>query len=242
MQCAIMQPTYIPWAGYFNLISEVEVFVFLDDVQFEYQSWQTRNQILINGLSQWITVPVRRNSLQQIIQDISIDDQQKWRRKHVICLQQTYGKHVYGLELSDIFKIIQNIDFSYLANLNIQIIQYISYKIGLQTQFLRSSELSQGGKRSEHLYNICKACGCDEYLSPMGSAEYLKLDGIFENSSIKLEFQNYQPAVYPQHKQSYFVSHLSILDVIANLGYAETARYVREGFTYSQSNVLGVLP
>ena len=237
-----MQPTYLPWAGYFNLVSQVDIFIFLDDVQFEYQSWQTRNQILINGISQWITIPVRRNRLQQLIQDVRIDDQQKWRRKHVMCLQQIYGKHVHGLELSDIFKIIQNINFSYLANLNIQIIQNISDKLGFNVRFLRSSELSQGGKRSEHLYNICKACGCDEYLSPIGSTEYLKLDGIFENSSIKLEFQNYQPAVYSQYKHSDFVSHLSILDVIANLGYSETARYVREGRVYSQSSASGVLP
>ena len=60
MRCAIMQPTYLPWAGYFNLISQVDRFVFLDDVQFEKQSWQTRNRILLQGEECLISVPVRK--------------------------------------------------------------------------------------------------------------------------------------------------------------------------------------
>ena len=58
MKVAIMQPTYLPWSGYFGLLTSVDIFIFLDSVQFERRSWQQRNQIKIANGSQWLTVPV----------------------------------------------------------------------------------------------------------------------------------------------------------------------------------------
>ena len=58
MIVAIMQPTYLPWVGYFNLINKSEYFVFLDDVQFDKRSWQQRNKIIINSHQRYLTVPV----------------------------------------------------------------------------------------------------------------------------------------------------------------------------------------
>ena len=63
MRCVIMQPTYMPWAGYLHLIDQADVFVFLDDVQFEKQSWQNRNRVLVRGAPHWLTVPVLRQHL-----------------------------------------------------------------------------------------------------------------------------------------------------------------------------------
>ena len=82
--CSIMQPTYLPWAGYFNLISSSDFFVFLDDVQFSKQSWQNRNRILIGDKMHWLTVPVLRENLKDKIYKIKIDDTRNWRKKHII--------------------------------------------------------------------------------------------------------------------------------------------------------------
>ena len=57
MKCAVMQPMYLPWAGYFNLISSVDRFYYLDDAQYERGTWQNRNRILLNGQAQFLTVP-----------------------------------------------------------------------------------------------------------------------------------------------------------------------------------------
>ena len=73
---AIMQPTFLPWVGYFDLIDQVDTFVFLNDVQFQKQTWQHRNKILTKNGLQWITVPVlTKGRFGQHLQEVSISDQ-----------------------------------------------------------------------------------------------------------------------------------------------------------------------
>ena len=60
MISSIMQPTFLPWLGYFQLINSVDKFVFLDDVQYSKGSWHNRNQILLSGKKQWITIPIKK--------------------------------------------------------------------------------------------------------------------------------------------------------------------------------------
>ena len=55
MKIAIMQPTYLPWAGYFNLIADASSFVFLDNVEFSPRSWQQCNRIILNGEPHMLT-------------------------------------------------------------------------------------------------------------------------------------------------------------------------------------------
>lgn len=59
MKCGIMQPTYLPWSGYFNLISSVDIFVFLDDIQFNRRSWQTCNRVLLRGEEYMLSVSTK---------------------------------------------------------------------------------------------------------------------------------------------------------------------------------------
>ena len=90
MILAVMQPTYIPWAGYFNLIDAADAFVFLDDVQFARGTWQARNRVLSDGKEHMLTVPTKRVTLQQQIKDVEIQDEDNWRRKHLALLTQNY--------------------------------------------------------------------------------------------------------------------------------------------------------
>ena len=82
MIVSIMQPTYLPWLGYFDLIARSDIFVFLDDVQFSYRSWQQRNRILDLGKEKMLTVPVVRRGNRTNILDTVIDERQLWREKH----------------------------------------------------------------------------------------------------------------------------------------------------------------
>ncbi len=229
MKCAIMQPTYLPWAGYFNLIAEVDIFVFLDDVQFETRSWQSRNRMLVNGKSHWITVPVINAGRSQIINTVKVDDTQKWREKHVNMLHHAYARHQFKSELVDVMSIIIDKGLDKLADLNITIIRNIAAKMGLNPLFVRASDLNLGGKRSEHLLTICRNLKCDEYLSPVGSADYLIEDGVFDQSGITVSFQNFIPEEYVQMEANDFVSHLSIVDIVANMGWSDAIKYIRNG-------------
>ena len=76
-----MQPTYLPWPGYFNLILKSDSFIFLDDAQFQKNSWHNRNRILVSQKPHWITVPVKHNSLDQKISETKIVSSHSWAKK-----------------------------------------------------------------------------------------------------------------------------------------------------------------
>jgi len=226
MKLAIMQPTYLPWAGYFNLITEADIFVFLDDVKFEKCSWHTRNRVLTNGNVAYITVPTQGSRVQNL-NEVLICSTSSWRRKHSRLLQQTYGKCAGGQAMLDIIlPIINDTSIYKLAELNIKIITKISKEFGLNHMLVQSSNLSATGKRSEYLINIYNEVGASSYLSPVGSKDYIEEDGLFDDINISVEYQDYNPSNYTQPHNKKFVSHLSIVDVIANVGKTEAGGYV----------------
>lgn len=226
MKCAIMQPTYLPWAGYFNLISKADYFVFLDDAQFQKSSWHNRNKLLVNGIATWLTIPVSRNFLGQTLHDSQIDDQKPWRRKHLNLIELNYNNHPYFSEINSLLAIIKDTTLQQLASFDIQLITTICSLLKLNTQFVLTSELHAPGKRSERLVNICKELGCNEYISPPGASEYLAEDGFTTMSDIKLTINEFNPPPYSQLKTPNFISHLSIIDIIANIGPELTRRYI----------------
>ncbi|MBN1688181.1 MAG: WbqC family protein [Candidatus Omnitrophica bacterium] len=245
MRCVIMQPTYLPWAGYFNLIASSDTFVFLDDVQYKKTSWQNRNRVLVKGKPQWLTVPAVRSGLNDLIMTIGLDDHQRWREKHCRLITQEFSKHPYGQEFSFVTEIIADASTNRLADLNIRIIVALAERLGLAKTFTRSSALDIGGSRSERLLAICRHFSCDEYLSPLGSRDYLMDDGAFQHSCIRLQFQNYIPGEYPQKNVQKFVGFLSVLDVIANIGweaashYVKTGNYIADKTTFDTTNLKG---
>jgi hypothetical protein len=226
MRCAVMQPTYFPWAGYFNLIKVVDVFVFLDDAQYERSSWQNRNRVLVGGMPHWLTVPVVRDHLGDTLDRVRTDEKLPWRRKHVALLKQTYGNHPFGADALMLTEsLISDHSLGVLADLNIRIIGSLCDKLGIATPRLRASELDVAGKRTDRLIKICARLKCDEYLSPPGALQYLAKDGFSEKASARLLINDYQPEPYEQRGSKDFVSHLSIIDIVAHLGWEKAAQY-----------------
>lgn len=223
-----MQPTYLPWSGYFNLMVQADVFVLLDDVQFNRNSWQSRNRILSQGAEMLLTVPVLADHLDTRIQDVRLAPG-PWRRKHLTSIREAYSKAPHGATLLALlapFYESPQVPGS-LADWNQQIIAALAEALGITVPLMRASTLQCGGRRSAHVVNICTALDCDEYLSPVGSADYLQQDDFETNGRISLRFQSYVPAPYPQRKAPDFVSHLSIVDVIAHQGLEFARQYVR---------------
>lgn len=224
---AIMQPTFLPWSGYFNLIAQVQKFVFLDDVQFEKQSWQTRNRILFNGKETFLVVPTRKARLSDEIREIRIASEKNWRRKHWMTLQGAYSRAPFGKKMLELLEdIYLDKDVDFLSELNQRIIKRISIALGLDAQFFRASDLGCGGRRSAHLVEIIEALECNEYLSPKGSEEYMKIDGFDRMCGARLVYQQFVPKPYIQYRGKDFISHLSIVDVIANIGVEGARSYI----------------
>ena len=222
----VMQPTYLPWAGYFNLMAQANDFVFLDDVQLEKQSWQTRNRILLNGVPHWVSIPVRHERLNQTIMNTHIVENNAWRNKLVRGLAQNYGRHPFYKDVQGIFNILLNESTKNLASFNEILIRHIASELGIFTRFHRSSELGISGVRTARLAAFCNHFRVKRYLSPVGSSDYLIADRFSDKTSAKLSFQKYNPSAYQQLGSSQFFSHLSVVDVIANIGLNATKNYI----------------
>jgi hypothetical protein len=224
-----MQPTYLAWPGYFNLIASVDRFVFLDDVQFERRSWQSRNRILAQGKEQYLTVPVRKAAREEIVANMQLDSQQDWRQHHLLSLQHAYSRAPFG---GDVISLVQTVlarGQERLVDLNVDLIAAFADILGLAASFTRATQLGCEGRRSEHLANICRAVDCAEYLSPVGSRDYLVEDQFESRYGISLAFQQFTPQPYPQIGGVEFVSHLSIVDVLAHCGPEDARAYVLRG-------------
>ena len=231
MKCSIMQPNYLPWAGYFNLIAESEVFVFYDNAQYQKGEWGNRNRLIVNGKIQWISVPVN-HSIRFSFMETKIANHSAWTRKHSNLIGQSYAKHPFADDLKPILEFLQKTEVTNLADLNIEMTCMIATHLGIKVNFKRAHEIPVSGKRTEWLVRICEHFNCDEYLSPYGAMEYLLEDGDFKESQILLSFQDYKPKPYEQkNNPSEFISHLSIIDVIANLGWEQSSLYVKNKYS-----------
>jgi len=239
LRAAISQPTYLPWLGYFDLIDQVDTFVFLDTVQFEKRSWQQRNRIkLPTGLS-FLTVPVAvKGNFKQTIAEAEIAAPDFWAT-HLRSIATNYRRapffEQYFSELSNVFGTISGLRS--IADLNIQLIDWFCKVFGIETKICRSSEMKQFGRRSELLVNLCRFLGADYYLSPLGSSVYLCEDlRIFADAGIEVGFQNYE---HPEYRQLFppFVPYASALDLLFNEG-PDAMMIIRSGrrraFTASQ--------
>jgi WbqC-like protein family len=226
---AIMQPTFLPWSGYFNLMAQSDRFVFLDDAQFEKQSWQSRNRILVQGAAHVVVASTLKAPLETPIGAIRLAPRKLWLDGLLRTITQSYAGS------PDTDEVLAMIEDSHarasdlLAGMNIAFITDVAARLGIKPVLHRTSAIDAPGTRSRRLEAICQTLGETHYLSPVGSAEYLREDRFGEGLDLKLTFQDYHPQPYRQRKAKAFVSHLSIVDVICQIGWEGAAVYVRTG-------------
>lgn len=221
-----MQPTYMPWAGYLNLMAQVDLFIYLDDAQYERSSWQNRNRVLIKGAPTWLTVPVVRGFFGAQINHVAVDDATPWRRKHAVLLSNSYARHEYVREMLEATELLGVASLTHLADLNIALLEWLRHRLGIATPTMRSSQLGIDGVRTDRLISILEKLGATEYVTPPGALGYLQEDAFVDRTAIRLLVHDFQPAKYVQRDTEEFVSHLSILDVAAHLGWGGTKSYI----------------
>jgi hypothetical protein len=122
---AIMQPTYLPWAGYFNIISKVDLFVFLDDAQYSKGSWHNRNRILNREKVLWCTIPLKKDSSKKKINEYIVSDCNTWKLDHSNLFKECYSKHPYFDCVQDIINFLESLRTDNLASINSSIIKFI---------------------------------------------------------------------------------------------------------------------
>jgi WbqC-like protein family len=212
-----MQPTYLPWVGYFDLLDQSDVFVFYDSVQFEKQSWQQRNRIKTAQGPQWLTVPVYQ-SLGQRIDEVRTSNATAWRRKHWMSLVTNYSRAPFWNEYSPRLRVVYEQPWESLAELNIRLITELSSALRIQSTFLRSSALPRfEGNKEEPLAALAAHLEAGIYLSPAGAKTYLTDSKAFARRRVAIEFHAYEHPVWPQ-QFGQFVPYLSVIDLLFQCG------------------------
>jgi len=216
--CVIMQPTYLPWIGYFDLMDQSDYFVFLDSVQFEKRSWQQRNKIKTSKGELLLTVPVlSKGKFDQKIKQVKIDKNANFSKDHLKAIKYNYSQAKYFRKIFPELENILNKDFDLLVDLNIELITWLKDKLGIKTKLKKSSLLKAKGKKAGLLINICQLLGATHYLSPPDAKSYIKGSKEFKDNKINLLYHDYK---HPHYKQLYgqFISYLSIIDLLFNMG------------------------
>ena len=220
MKCAILQPSYIPWRGYFHQIQKADVFVFYDDVQYDKHGWRNRNRIKTAQGTQWLTIPVeKKGNIEQAreIREIAIAWDRSWNRKHLSALTHSYGKTPFFAEWAPVLNEWYSSAPSNLADFTIDLTIQLASRLGIRdTRFLRSSQLGIPGVRTERLIKMVQAVGCDHYISGPSARAYL-IEDCFQQAGITLEYMRYD---YPEYPQLYppFDPHVSVLDLLVMTG------------------------
>jgi hypothetical protein len=228
MKAVIMQPTYLPWIGYFGMIDIADVFVFYDDVQFEKQSWQQRNKIKTStGDWMWLSVPIIRN-FGQIIKDTQINNSTDWKKDHWQSIHQTYAKAPFFKEYQSDIENIYLKEWEYICDLNINLICRLSELLNIRLpHFVKSSEIQDiDGRKTDRLFPVLEQIGAYEYITSPGTKNYLEINK-FKERGIKVYWYEFQHPKYPQNKGD-FIPYLSIIDLLFNTG-NKSGNYIREG-------------
>jgi len=221
MKAAIHQPNFLPWVGFFNKIKSVDLFIFFDDVQFERgKTYTSRTKILTQGNETWLTIPVINKSALIQIKDIEVVQDTNWKSKHLKTLALIYKKTPYFDEVFQIIDRIYRVNSRYLIDYNIPLIKNICEYLKVGTEFKLSSELSGADvKGGDKILNLLMSVKANEYLSGNGSGSQRYInDREFELSGIILNWQNFVQKPYKQYGTNVFISNLSIIDLLFNMG------------------------
>lgn len=218
MKCAIVQPSYLPWRGYFHMIEKADVFVFYDDVQYDKHGWRNRNRIKTSSGPQWLTIPVsaRGNVVTGLpINEVRIADR-RWASKHLATIRQAYARAPHVDRCLELLEPYLAREQDSLADLTIDLTVAIAAELGLERRFVRSSELALSGDRMGRLIEVLERVGASHYISGPAAKTYLDQRGL-DQANISLELMSYD---YPEYRQLHppFEPQVSVIDLIAMEG------------------------
>lgn len=217
MKISIHQPAYLPWLGYLDRIRLSDVFVYLDSVQYQKGSYQNRNKIKnING-EMWLTVPIKKTGhLGMKLNEIEIDYQSEWKKKHLTSIKLNYSKAPFFREnYHKLLDLYEN-NHQYLSDLCFEHLKFWNQKYKISTKIIKSSELSVNGNKSDLVLNICKELKASEYISGIYGKDYLD-ENVFHKNNINIKYHSYKEKEYPQLWGNW-IANLSIVDFWMNCG------------------------
>lgn len=211
MRVAIMQPYFLPYIGYFQLIAAVDMFIVYDNIKYTKKGWINRNRMLRNGKDAVFSLPLKSDS---DVLDISERELAASfdRGKLLNQFKEAYRRAPF---FSEVFPLIECIVrheetnlFRYLQNSIVRVCQYL----GIDTEIRVSSDFAvdRALKNQERVLAICEAVGAKTYINAAGGMDLYSKD-VFRSRGIDLKFIRTKLFSYPQFAEP-FVPWLSIAD------------------------------
>lgn len=218
---AILQPSYLPWLGFFEQMFRVGVFVIYDEVQFDKNGWRNRNRIKTMQGTQWLTVPVlTKGKSKPANHAVRINPAANWDQKHLKSIELNYKNLPFFNDFSPKIEEVLKKKWNFLSDLNLDLTCLIKDYLGIDTPIKLSSEIPSKIKTvtfpEERLVEICSFFGATTFYEGCAGKKYID-ESYFRRSGIQLVFQEYHHPVYRQGFGE-FVSHLSTIDLIFNEG------------------------
>ena len=216
MNVAVLQSNYIPWKGYFDIIHDVEQFIFYDDLQFTKNDWRNRNLIKTPKGTEWLSIPVG-SDIHRLICDVQLNDA-SWQQRHWSIVQQHYRKTPHFAQYRPFFEeVYEKTKWDNLSVLNQHLITAISRDLlGIKTTFIDSRSLKPEGTRQDRLLDVLKKAGATTYVSGPAAKEYIKAQR-FEEAGIKLVWKDYSG--YPEYSlYPPFTHGVTVLDLLFHTG------------------------
>jgi hypothetical protein len=214
---AVLQSNYIPWKGYFDIIHDVDLFVFYDCVQFTPRDWRTRNKIKTAAGLPWLTIPVGADRSRPI-HEVAIPAPD-WQKRHWESLKQNYGKCPHYSRYRPWFEhVYLGTTWTSLSELNQSTIRHIAREfLGITTTFADSREYAAQGHKLERLIDLVRKTGATSYLSGPAARDYIVPES-FAEQGVELLWKDY--AGYPEYPQRFppFEHGVTILDLLFNTG------------------------
>lgn len=216
MKIAIMQPYFLPYIGYFQLIKAVDKFVFYDDVNYIKQGWINRNNILLQGKASLFTIPLEKASSFTKINNVKLHPIlfDNWKVKFLRSIEQNYRKAPYFSDVYQLICSVLEVDSDRIGVLAKDSVITVSKYLQLETEFVYSSDFYMNNELSGkfRVISICAKENALVYINPIGGQElYNKED--FLSQGLDLYFIQSKKQIYQQFKEE-FVPWLSIIDIL----------------------------
>ena len=217
MNVVILQPSYIPWRGFFHQVASADLFVFYDDVQYDKRGWRNRNRIKTPAGPLWLTIPVLARGAQTEhlpIHQIRVCWDEPWNQAHWKSIQHAYGKAPYFKTYAPLLAEKYAARPEFLADFTIDLTIALARALGIdRTRFLRSSQIEGvSGAKTERLLSVLQKVGATHYISGPSAQDYIE-EELFQAAGISLEYMRYD---YPEYPQLYppFDPQVSILELL----------------------------
>ncbi len=231
MRVAILQPNYIPWKGYFDLIDSVDRFVLLDTVQYTSQDWRNRNRIKTAHGPRWLTIPVdhRTAGLDRRLQEVRVKDP-GWAEAHWRRLADAYRQAPAFDECGPVIEeLYRTVPGPGLVEITAHFVRHLCAYLGIRTPIVMASEMGEDvPDRNERLLSLCEALGATEYVSGPAAGGYLE-EGRFRERGLALSYIDYEG--FPAYEQVHppFSHTVTVLDPIFHAGSGAGKLVLRKG-------------